>query len=76
MPYRIPAWLEDIQTCINYIELFIGSQRNFSEFCQNIMMKQAIERNLEIIGEATIVFCKRIPISTLHTPKVLWHCEI
>lgn len=54
MAERILKWLYDIQIAINEIEDFMKESSNdFHEYEQNIMLKRAIERNLEIIGEAT-----------------------
>ena len=52
MPHRIPAWLEDIQTCINRIDKILGSQRSFYIYKNDDVIRLYIERNLEIIGEA------------------------
>jgi uncharacterized protein with HEPN domain len=52
MQREIKKYLFDIQTCIGNIENFIGAPRIFTNFEQNIMLQQAVERNLEIIGEA------------------------
>lgn len=47
------AWLFDIFQSILEIESFIiDINRNFFEFRNDIKTKRAIERNLEIIGEA------------------------
>jgi uncharacterized protein with HEPN domain len=54
MDERIEKWLYDIWVAIEEIELFFeNSEKIFTDFKQNIMLKRAIERNLEIIGEAT-----------------------
>jgi uncharacterized protein with HEPN domain len=45
-------YLFDIQTCIENIESFIGTPKMFADFKKNMMLQQAVERNLEIIGEA------------------------
>lgn len=46
----------DILDCIDRIESFIGTPKIFSNYDSNILIQQAVERNLEIIGEA----CKRL----------------
>ena len=54
MDERIEKWLYDIRFAIDEINgYFNDSERNFLLFQQNQMLKRAIERNLEIIGEAT-----------------------
>jgi len=45
--------LQTIKTCINNIENYIGSPRIFEQYDRNLFLQQAVERNLEIIGEAT-----------------------
>jgi len=46
--------LYDIRFAIEEIDgYFENTGKTFSDFKQNIMLKRAIERNLEIVGEAT-----------------------
>jgi len=46
--------LYDIRFAIAEIDgYFENTGKTFSDFKQNIMLKRAIERNLEIVGEAT-----------------------
>jgi uncharacterized protein with HEPN domain len=52
MDIKIQVWLLDIQVCIDEIFQFLGDQRDFLEYQKDIKTKKAIERNLEIIGEA------------------------
>ena len=53
MDERIEKWLIDIQIAIDEINsYFDNDQWDFFSFKQNTMRKRAIERNLEIIGEA------------------------
>jgi uncharacterized protein with HEPN domain len=52
MNQRINKHLADIQESISQIESFLGKVNNFFEFQQNVMLKKAVERNLEIIGES------------------------
>lgn len=44
--------LYDIQESILSIEAFIGSNYNFKHYIQNKQLRRAVERELEIIGEA------------------------
>ena len=54
MDERIEKWLYDIRIAIDEINsYFINGEKNFLLFQQNQMLKRAVERNLEIIGEAT-----------------------
>ena len=52
MELEIKTWLFDILTAINEIELFVSSTQDFSTFESDLKTKRAVERNLEIIGEA------------------------
>ena len=48
----IKVWLYDISVAISNIENFLPEQRIFAEFCKDLKTKHAVERNIEIIGEA------------------------
>jgi uncharacterized protein with HEPN domain len=52
MDVNIKTWLLDIQTSIDEIFQFIGDRRDFSAYQRDLKTKKAVERNLEIIGEA------------------------
>ena len=54
MDEEIKAWLYDILNAINEIEsFFINHPKSFNEYKRDLRTKRAIERNIEIIGEAT-----------------------
>jgi len=53
MDRAIKKYLYDISTAIDSIEDYIGSPKVFSEYEKNRQLQHAVERNLEIIGEAT-----------------------
>jgi len=53
MDERILKWLFDVKIAIDEIEgYFIINPRDFLEYRRNVMLKRAVERDLEIIGEA------------------------
>ena len=53
MDIQIKTWLYDILNAIDEIEsFFIGRAKKFQEFEEDIRTKRAVERNIEIIGEA------------------------
>ena len=52
MQPEIKTWLEDIDRSINEIYDFLPTHRDFFQFDQDLKTKKAVERNLEIIGEA------------------------
>ena len=54
MTIEIKAWLFDIQTAIANIENYLSDRpKIFAVYKKDMRTKQAIERNIEIIGEAT-----------------------
>ncbi|HPW67365.1 MAG TPA: DUF86 domain-containing protein [Salinivirgaceae bacterium] len=52
MKEKIRTWLEDIKRAIDEIEDFLPERRDFFEFQKDLKTRRAIERNIEIIGEA------------------------
>lgn len=60
MDERILKYLIDIENSINEIEgYFEKIPRDFNSYKQNTMLKRAVERNLEVIGEAVNKIVKR-----------------
>lgn len=52
MDNKINAWLEDILKSIDEIYTFLPEKKNFFEYQSDLKTKRAVERNVEIIGEA------------------------
>jgi len=52
MEKEVQTWLEDITQSIDEIEEFLPERRDFFEFKKDLKTRKAIERNIEIIGEA------------------------
>nr|WP_315195765.1 HepT-like ribonuclease domain-containing protein [uncultured Flavobacterium sp.] len=53
MDERILKWLFDIKMAIDEIDsYFVNEEKDFFKYRNNLMLKRAIERDLEIIGEA------------------------
>jgi len=52
MDNKVNAWLEDIVRSIDEIFDFLPEKRDFFEFQKDLKTKKAVERNIEIIGEA------------------------
>lgn len=52
MDNEIRTWLKDIEQAIVEIKSFIPEPRNFKDFQKDVKTKRAVERNIEIIGEA------------------------
>ena len=52
MENDIKDWLNDIKQAIQEINQFQPDKKNFLTFQKDLKTKRAIERNIEIIGEA------------------------
>ena len=52
MDDRINAFLEDILKSIDEIFEFLPEKRDFLQYQKDLKTKKAVERNIEIIGEA------------------------
>jgi uncharacterized protein with HEPN domain len=52
MLLEIKKYLFDIKTSIDSINNYLGDNRDFNAYKTNKLLKRAIERELEIIGEA------------------------
>ena len=53
MDNEIKAWLFDILQSINEVESYFENKpKRFDDYLKDIKTKRAIERNIEIIGEA------------------------
>ena len=59
MDNEINTWLYDILNAINEIDSFIGNDISLEIFQGDIRTKRAIERNIEIIGEAMNCILKK-----------------
>ncbi|WP_139960016.1 HepT-like ribonuclease domain-containing protein [Flavicella sediminum] len=62
MDERILKWIYDIDFALNEIDSYFDNKdKNFLEYRENTMLKRAIERDLEIIGEAVNRILKKDP---------------
>ncbi len=52
MDNKAKKFLFDILTAINNIDDYIGAKKIFENYNNNPMLQDAVERNIEIIGEA------------------------
>lgn len=52
MDPKIQSWLLDIDQSIDEILEFIGEKKDFFHYQKDLKTKKAVERNIEIIGEA------------------------
>ena len=65
MDRRVYTYLFDILNSINEINEYIEDNRTYDYYCNSRILQRAIERNLEIIGEAMnriLKIDKNIPI--------------
>jgi uncharacterized protein with HEPN domain len=66
MQPSVDMYLLDIFNSIESIENYLGEDRNFTHYESNKLLRRAVERELEIIGEATNRILKldvNLPIS-------------
>jgi uncharacterized protein with HEPN domain len=52
MEKEIKVWLSDIKQAVSEIEQFLPEKKLFQDFQKDLKSRRAIERNIEIIGEA------------------------
>lgn len=53
MKSNVKKYFFDIIVSINSIEEYLGGSRNFIAYQKNKLLRRAVEREIEIIGEAT-----------------------
>ena len=53
MSDEVRKWLTDILGAIENIDVHLSSKRDFAVYQANITIRRAVEREIEIIGEAT-----------------------
>ena len=53
MQKEVKVWLSDIKQAIGEINSFLPEKKIFQDFQNDLKLRRAIERNIEIIGEAT-----------------------
>lgn len=76
MDERILKWLYDIRTAIFEIEgYFENIPKDFSQYQSNMLLKRAIERDLEIIGEAVNRIIQRDASFPISDAKRIVGCE-
>lgn len=61
MNHRVLKYLFDINESIDSIDDYLGEKRDFLEYQKNKKLRRAIEREIEIIGEATNKILKLEP---------------
>lgn len=72
MDNEVKTWLKDIEQAISEINSFIPEVKNFKDFQKDLKTKRAVERNIEIIGEAMTRILKAEPnIKISDTRKIV-----
>ncbi|MEJ0056387.1 MAG: HepT-like ribonuclease domain-containing protein [Bacteroidota bacterium] len=72
MDNEVRTWLKDIEQAIAEINSFIPEVKIFNNFQRDIKTRRAVERNIEIIGEAIARILKIEPgIKISHTRKIV-----
>ncbi len=72
MDNEVKTWLKDIEQAILEINSFIPEVKNFKDFQKDLKTKRAVERNIEIIGEAVTRILKAEPnIKISDTRKIV-----
>ncbi|MEW4924435.1 HepT-like ribonuclease domain-containing protein [Algibacter sp. 2305UL17-15] len=73
MDNRINSWLEDVERSIDEIFDFLPKQKEFLVYQKDLKTKKAVERNIEIIGEAInrILKYKNTDIEIKNAQKII-----
>lgn len=73
MDNRIKSWLEDVERSIDEIFDFLPEKRDFFVYQKDLKTKKAVERNIEIIGEAInrILKYKNFEIEIKNAQKII-----
>lgn len=61
MDNEVKKLLQDIFTCIEHIENYVGTEKKYSHYDSNLLLQDAVERNSITIGEAMNTLLKRLP---------------
>ena len=61
MKHEIKKNLYDVNVSINSIFEYLGDKRDFTDYLNNKLLRRAIEREIEIIGEAIYRALKQDP---------------
>jgi uncharacterized protein with HEPN domain len=72
MEKEIKVWLSDIRQAISEINQFLPEKKQFEDFQKDLKAKRAIERNIEIIGEAVNRILSQNPdVEISHSRKIV-----
>jgi uncharacterized protein with HEPN domain len=72
MDIEVKAWLFDILNAVMEIEsYFLDSPKTFSNYKSDLRTKRAVERNIEIIGEAMNRILKKEDLNISNSRKLV-----
>ncbi|MBK9331929.1 MAG: DUF86 domain-containing protein [Ignavibacteria bacterium] len=72
MENEVKTWLNDIEQAISEIKSFISKEISFENFQNDLKTRRAVEKNIEIIGEAVSRILKVKPnIKISNTRKIV-----
>lgn len=72
MTEQARKYLSDIQVAIELVETFLEETRSFPSFQMDMKTKSAVERQLEILGEALNKYSREAPESPLSdVPRIV-----
>jgi uncharacterized protein with HEPN domain len=71
METEIKKYLFDIHESIDSIENYLGSKRDFNIYLSDKMLRRAVEREFEIIGEAMYRIEKQDPTVNITAKKLI-----
>ena len=72
MDTELKTWLYDILNAIDEINSFLDQTVRFSVYQNDLKTKRAVERDLEIIGEAMSRIIKRdVSVQLSHSRKII-----
>jgi len=69
MNHKVRQYLSDILDCTNSIEDYVGRKKNYNEYVKNKLLRRAVEREIEIIGEAMNRILKINPDINIESSK-------
>lgn len=69
MQLEIKTWLQDVLTAIQEIESYFSQDSSFEVFSEDLRTRRAVERNIEIMGEAINRILKKDPFIDLSNAK-------
>jgi uncharacterized protein with HEPN domain len=69
MSDEVKKWLQDIIESINSINEYIGQPRIFESYEKNKQLRRAVEREIEILGEAVNRIYKQQPEIIINNAK-------